>query len=105
MGGLKTASLLVVVVLAGCGSSIGGPEVVEDQCVTDYASVDCDIVVENPTDSAMDVNVTVEIGSEENTVATKSEITEVEAGTQKNVSIVFAGTTADGYNVDVTAAE
>lgn len=103
------AALLAVLLLAGCTGLFGGPSVVEDECEITESGViaSCTVVVENPDDAAMDVEVTVEtVDRHGETAASESEQVTVPPGETEEVSLtVTVGGTVEGYTVDAVEVE
>ena len=103
------AALLTVILLAGCAGLFGGPSIVEDECAVTESGViaSCTVVVENPEDTAMDVEVTVEtVDRSGDAVASESEQVTVSPGDTAEVSLTIpVGGTVDGYTVDAVAVD
>lgn len=100
--------VLAMVLFAGCGGFFGGPQVVEDECVEEFRGlISCDVIVENPEEEPMTVEVTVEIeGSGDAIHESDSETVGLGPGERETVSIAFAGIGGDlYYDVDVREVE
>lgn len=108
MRGTRCLVLVALVSIAGCAGLVGGPQVVEDECVEVYRGViDCEVVVENPSADPMMVEVTVEVGgSGDRIFESRSKTVEIDPGEQEEVSIAIAGVSGDlRYGVDVETVD
>lgn len=106
----QLAGVLAIVLLAGCGGFGGGPNVVEDECRNENTGITraivCDVVVENPSDETMTVNVTVAVGNGDTVDTTESEVTDIAAGEQKEVTLTITESVGDlRYSVDAKEVE
>ncbi len=83
MRNIAVIGVTALILLAGCSGVLGGPNVVEKECVeVAGAFADCTAVVENPEEETMTVEVTANVGS-----ASESKTAEIEPGKRKNISV------------------
>jgi len=102
---LAFASLALLVVAAGCLG--GGPTVAERDCGNVAGVGGCAVTVENPTDEAMEVEVTVEaLDADGNVVASGAETVLVAGNEQEEVTVgaTNAGGEVERYEVSVRRA-
>ena len=102
LAGVALAALLLA---AGCLG--GGPEVVEQNCGNVGGIGGCAVTVENPTDEAMEVEVTVEaVDADDNVVASGTETILIAGNSREEVTVGAsnAGGEVDRYEVSVERA-
>lgn len=101
------ASIALATLLLAAGCLGGGPEVVEQDCGNIGGVGGCAVTVENPTDEAMEVEVTVEaLDAEDNVVASGTETVLVAGNSREEVTVGAsnAGGEVDRYEVSVQQA-
>jgi hypothetical protein len=100
-----TLACLALVLAAGCLG--GGPQVAERDCGNVAGVGGCVVTVENPTDEAMEVEVTVEAVDADGTVVASGTETVLVAGNsaeEVTVGASNAGGEVERYEVSVARA-
>ena len=101
------AAVALATLLLGAGCLGGGPQVVEQDCGNVGGVGGCAVTVENPTDEAMEVEVTVEaVDADGNVVASGTETVLVAGNSREEVTVGAsnAGGEVDRYEVSVQRA-
>jgi hypothetical protein len=102
---LAGIALATLVLAAGCLG--GGPTVAEQDCGNIGGIGGCAVTVENPSDEAMEVEVTVEaVDADDNVVASGTETVLVAGNSREEVTVGAsnAGGDVDRYEVSVERA-